>query len=76
MISQTYTKERPQYDCNITAFTGKNELLSEKQMSKRLCMHFYQDFLSNLIAMDLLGNVNNYTDSVDFITLIKNGPGL
>ena len=36
MVGQTRTKERPQYNCNITAFTGKNELLSEKQMSKRL----------------------------------------
>ena len=36
MIGQTRTKERPQYDCNVTAFTGKNELLSEKKMSKRL----------------------------------------
>ena len=25
MIGQTRTKERPQYDCNTTAFTGKNE---------------------------------------------------
>ena len=31
----------------------------------------YQDFLSNLIAMDLLGNANNYTASADVITLIK-----
>ena len=36
MIGQTRTKERTQYDCNITALTGKDELLSEKQMSKRL----------------------------------------
>ena len=38
-------------------------------------MHFYQDFLSNLIAMDLLGNANNYTASTDFITLIKMDQG-
>ena len=36
-------------------------------------MHFYQDFLSNLIAMVLLGNANNYTAFADVITLIKIG---
>ena len=34
-------------------------------------MHLYQDFLSNLIAMDLLGNANNHTASADVITLKK-----
>ena len=70
MIGQTRTKERPQYDDNTTAFTEKNELLSEEQNVQK-ATHLYQDFLSNLIAMDLLGNANNYTASANVITLIK-----
>ena len=34
-------------------------------------MHLYQDFLTDLIAMDLLGSANNCMASADVVTLIK-----